>query len=109
MKKAFAVALCLLGLASTDINAQENRRVRIVNQSSSSIRYLYASNVDRNHWEEDILGPMRVIAPGYYINANIDGGTGHCLYDLRAVLADGRQAVRHRFNVCASSSWTVTD
>ena len=109
MKKAFAVALCLLGLASTDINAQENRRIRIVNQSSSSIRYMYASNVDRRGWEEDILGPMRVIAPGYYINANIDDGTGHCLYDLRAVLADGRQAVRYRFNVCASSSWTVTD
>jgi hypothetical protein len=110
MKKMLTAALCLLSLAGSQIvNAQENRRVRIVNQSSSTIRYFYASNVDRHGWEEDILGPMRVIAPGYYVNVNIDDGSGHCLYDLRAVLADNRQAVRYRFNVCTNSSWTVTD
>lgn len=110
MKKMLTAALCLLSLAGSQIvNAQENRRVRIVNQSSSAIRYFYASNVDRPGWEEDILGPMRVIAPGYYVNVNIDDRSGHCLYDLRAVLADNRQAVRYRFNVCTNSSWTVTD
>jgi hypothetical protein len=109
MKKMLTAALCLLSLAGSQIvNAQENRRVRIVNQSSSAIRYFYASNVDRGTWERDILGPM-VIAPGYYVNVNIDDGSGHCLYDLRAVLADNRQAVRYRFNVCTNSSWTVTD
>ena len=109
MKKSFAAALCLLGLAGAEINAQENRRVRIVNRSSSSIVYMYASNVDRRTWEQDLLGPMRVIAPGYYVNANINDGSGHCYYDLKAVLADRREAVRYRFNVCTESSWTVTD
>ena len=110
MKRMLTAALCLLSFVNAGIvNAQENRRVRIVNQSSSTIRYFYASNVDRGTWERDILGPMQVIAPGYYVNVNIDDGSGHCLYDLRAVLADNRQAVRYRFNVCTNSSWTVTD
>jgi hypothetical protein len=109
MKKTFAAALCLLGLAGAEINAQENRHVRIVNRSSSSIEYLYVSNVDNGSWLKDILGPWRVIAPGYYLNANIDDGSGHCYYDLRAVLVDKRQAVRYRFNVCTESSWTVMD
>ncbi len=103
------VALCLFGLIGTALQAQENRRVRIINRASSSIQYLYASNVDRRSWEEDILGAWRVIAPGYYRDVNIDDGSGHCLFDIKAVLSDGREAVGRNINVCTSTSWTVYD
>ena len=103
------VILCLSGLINTALQAQENRRVRVINRASSPIRYLYASNVDRGTWEEDILGPLRVIASGNYMDVNIDDGSGHCLYDVRAVLYDGREAVTRNLNVCTSGSWTVTD
>ena len=102
------VALALVGL-TTIAEAQENRYVRIINRSSDSIRYFYASNVDRTVWEEDILGPMRIIAPGHYVDVNIDDHSGHCLFDLKAVLWDGRVATERRFNVCTNSSWTVVD
>ena len=109
MRRIFAGALCLLALAASTTQAQFNRHVRIVNRSSSTIEYLYASNIDRETWEEDILGQYRVIAPGYYRDANIDDGTYHCRYDLKAVLRDGRVAVSRNFDVCANSSWTVYD
>lgn len=110
MKKFFvASVLCLLSFGGANSNAAENRRVKIVNRASAPIRYFYASNVDRGNWEEDILGPGRVLFTDHYIWVNIDDGSGHCRYDLRAVLADGRQAVRRNFNVCAESSWTVVD
>ena len=113
MRQDYAKDICrrslLLALAASTTQAQFNRHVRIVNRSSSTIEYLYASNIDRGSWEEDLLGPYRVIAPGYYRDANIDDGTYHCRYDLKAVLRDGRVAISHNFDVCANSSWTVYD
>jgi hypothetical protein len=107
MKTLAAIALCLMSLTSA--NAGEDRRVRIINRSSAPIRYFYASNVDRTGWEEDILGPLRIILPGESILVNIDDGSGHCLYDMKAVLYDKRTATIRKFNVCANSSWTVQD
>ncbi|HEX4229502.1 MAG TPA: hypothetical protein VHZ07_12595 [Bryobacteraceae bacterium] len=101
--------VCLLASLTFSAHSEENRRVRIINRASSSIRYLYASNVDRRTWEEDLLGPFAVLLPDHYVDVNIDDGTGHCRYDLRAVLSDGREAVTSNFNVCAEPSWTVTD
>ncbi|MGO4882094.1 MAG: hypothetical protein ACLP59_14875 [Bryobacteraceae bacterium] len=102
------IALGLFGLMGTAAQAQENRHVQIVNRASSPIYHLYASNVDRGTWEEDLLGD-RVLLPGYWINANIDDGSGHCLFDMKAVLYDGRTAEIHGFNVCTGESWTVTN
>lgn len=106
------VAACLLFLPATftakSAAPQENRRVRVINHASSSIYYFYASNVDTGVWEEDILG-TQTIPPGQSRIVNIDDGTGHCFYDLKAVLADGRKAFRYKFNVCTQASWTVTD
>ncbi len=110
--RRFAVSLIavgLLGLSSMPAHGSENRYVRVVNRASSAIRYFYASNVDRDVWEEDILGAFRVIFPDHYMNINVDDGTGHCLYDFKAVLADGRTAITHNVNVCTQESWTVTD
>jgi hypothetical protein len=112
MKKFPAIVLCLFGfgllaLAGSAGQIQFGRRVQIVNRSSAAIEYLHASITDRRNWEEDLLGPMRVILPGHSIDAKIDDGAGHCRYDLRAVLIDGREVVESGFDVCANLSWTV--
>jgi hypothetical protein len=112
MKKIPAIALCLFGfgflaLGGSAGQAQFGRHVEIINRSSSAIEYLHASNTRRRTWEEDLLGPMRLIPPGHSIDAKIDDGAGHCRYDLRAVLLDGREAVQSGFDVCANISWTV--
>jgi hypothetical protein len=87
---------------------QENRRVRVINHASAAIYHFYASNIDSDNWEEDILGE-ETIPPGGSRIVNIDDGTGHCYYDLKAVLYDDREAVRRKFNVCTEASWTVTN
>jgi hypothetical protein len=106
------VAACILVstsiLSARTTSPQEDRRVKVINNASSAIYHFYASNVDSESWEEDILG-NRTIPPGKSVIINIDDGTGHCYYDLKAVLRDGREAVRRKFNVCTQSSWTVTD
>jgi hypothetical protein len=109
MKKLIAGFLCFLTMASVDGVAGENRRVRIINRSSTAMHYFYASNVDRTTWERDILGSRTVVMPNHYVDVNIDDGSGHCRYDLRVVMSDQREAVRRDFNVCTQSSWTITD
>jgi hypothetical protein len=104
---AFALVLTAAHSARTAA-PQENRRVKVINHSSSAIYHFYASNVDSDNWEEDILGE-ETIPPGGSRIVNIDDGTGHCYYDLKAVLYDEREAIRRKFNVCAEASWSDTN
>ena len=47
--------------------------------------------------------------PNHYVDVNLDDGSGHCKFDLRAVMSDRREAVRRDFNVCSEDSWTITE
>ena len=39
--------------------------------------------------------------------ANIDNGTNECIYDLKVVMADGKEHIKRRVNVCAVSRWVI--
>lgn len=108
-----AVSVLVLGVALTQparkANAEEDRRVEIINHASRPIYHLYISNVDEDRWGPDQLGLYETITPDHYRIFNVDDGTGHCRYDFKAVLSDGRYAVIHNLNVCTEGSWTVTD
>jgi hypothetical protein len=107
---AFLSVLSLLFLHATPIGAaQEDRRVKIINDSSRSVYHLYISNIDTDRWGEDLLGILETIGPNRYRVFNVDDGTGHCRFDFKAVMEDRSEAVRRNLNVCTQSSWTITD
>lgn len=116
MKRALvaSIALCALMAApgidfAPSADAQQlNRRVRIINNTSYTMISFQASNIRRRTWEEDMLG-RSVIRPGGSFVANINDGTGFCMFDLRARFVGGRQAVRRNVNVCSVSSWTISN
>lgn len=101
---AFA-AVATLGITSA--NALD-RRVDIINETSSVIVEFYASSVGVNDWEEDILGPD-VLAAGASVMVNIDDGTGYCRYDFMAVFDDGEEVIQENVNVCEISSFRFTE
>ena len=109
IKYAAAGALLLVsatsGAQSTD---GKNRKILVQNISSQAIRELYASPVTSTTWEEDLLG-QRTLGPNQSISANIDNGTNECNYDLKAVRANGSEAVERGVNVCARSKWAIGD
>jgi hypothetical protein len=113
MKKAFslllaaAVAMAVSGPAGAAPDGK-NRKVTVVNLSSSTMRELYASPITSTIWEEDLLG-QRTLTSGESISANIDNGTTECYYDLKAVLANGKAWEHRKVNVCAASKWVVAD
>ena len=113
MKKAFALvaaaaAMAIFAAPATAAPDGKNRKVTVENLSSQTLRELYASPVTSKTWEEDLLG-QRTLAAGSSINATIDNGTNECNYDLKAVMANGREHIKRGVNVCAVSKWVVGD
>ena len=85
-----------------------DRKVLVENISSQTLRELYASPVSSKNWEEDLLG-QRTVAAGSNLEANIDNGTNECIYDLKAVMANGREHIKRGVDVCKVSKWVVGD
>ncbi len=101
---AIAALVGLIFLATAVPSQAENRRVRIINETSWTMVEFYASNVGAETWEEDILG-YDILSSGDSVMMNIDDGTGYCLYDFKAVFADGDVLIRERVDVCTISSY----
>jgi len=83
----------------------------IINHTSYDMVGFYASNVDSNSWQENILTNNNIspLQPGQRLNVNVDNGTHHCMYDFKADFDNGSSAVRRRLDVCRTNSWTVID
>jgi len=99
-----------LTLAHSPASAQSgdyrNRHVTVIKATSKYMVKFQASNVDRPTWEENIFHGSR-LAPGASADINIDDGTRHCYYDLRATFSDGTTVERHNVNVCYVESWMI--
>lgn len=110
MKRALALFAAVAAISSQAAAApdRQDRRVQIVNASSQPIFNLYASPVTSSTWEEDLLGDS-VIDAGSSLVADIDNGTAQCNYDIKIVMANNREHIRRRVNVCTVSRITVTD
>jgi hypothetical protein len=89
---------------SGGVSDGENRHVSIHNDSAQPIREFYASRIGIDDWEEDILG-RDTLAAGASVDVNIDDGSGSCLFDFKAVFADGTSKTRSRINVCVVSEY----
>jgi hypothetical protein len=99
-------ATSVFALSAPDIAAAADRRVRIINNSNATLSQFYASNANRRSWEEDILGSS-VLPAGGSVMINIDDRSGACVFDFKAVLANGRTIEAYGMNVCQITSWTV--
>lgn len=105
--KLGALLLAAPLLFANDAAAQD-RRIRLINESSMTIREFYASNVNRRGWEEDILG-RRQIPPGRSMVINLDDGSGHCRFDFRTVMSNGRSIEKRGVDVCKLETYRITD
>lgn len=77
------------------------------NQSSYVISEFYASPVDVEDWEQDILGED-VLDAGSAARVTIADGREQCDYDLLIVFEDG-DSTEDTTNLCETGSYTVTD
>jgi hypothetical protein len=103
---ALLIASFAFALLTPDVAAAQDRRVRIINDPNTTVTRFYASNANRRSWEEDILG-RSVLPAGRSVMINIDDGSGACMFDFKAVLANGRTVEAYGMNVCRLSAWTI--
>lgn len=83
----------------------QNRWVTISNRTGYTIMEFYSTNVNATSWGNDVLG-RRVISHGGEMDINFDDGSGHCLFDFRAVFNDGDVLEASGVNVCEIGRYT---
>ena len=106
MRKILFLAFAFL--ISISAAQAQDRRIRLINESSQRIEEFHASNVNRRGWEEDILG-RRVLNPGQSIVINLNDGTGQCRFDFLTVMANGTKIEKRNVDVCRLETYRITD
>lgn len=100
-----AAAAALLALA-TPASANDYQ-VEIVNKTGMALKHFYASVTATDDWEEDILG-RDVLDDGDSFVANIDDGSGKCMYDFKGVFENGQFLVHKNIDVCSVHTYTYS-
>ncbi|MCF6272830.1 MAG: hypothetical protein L3J37_06505 [Rhodobacteraceae bacterium] len=113
MKKVAYAAAALLFVAACDVSDLDvggggiglNHVMTINNNTGVTMTQFYASNSGQRYWGPDQLGAT-VMYSGSGRLINFEDGTGACLYDFKAVFADGDQLITTNRNVCVESNWS---
>ncbi len=80
------------------------------NESSIDIHYLFVSNSDDENWGQDILGEDVIVQSGEFGTVTIADDSDACLYDIKAVAADGETSVEfQQVNLCEEQAVTISD
>ena len=100
--------LATLAVATTGAVLADPRDFTLVNGTDGIITHAYVSPADTNSWEEDVLG-TDVLGPGDSVDIYFtDAGTG-CVYDIKVLVADGREGYLWGVNLCDTSTVTFTN
>jgi len=90
-------------IAHADCNDGENRRVRIINETSGNMVKFYASPPGVETWEDNILSSPIKAYDSRVIN--FDDGRCRCVYDFRAEFNDRQPTMTYKLNVCTLETY----
>ena len=98
--------LATMAVASTTSALADPRDFTLVNNTDGVITHLYVSTVDTSNWEEVVLG-RDVLSPGETVDIYFTGGSD-CMYDIKVLVADGREGYIWGVNLCSTSTVTFS-
>ena len=108
-RAAFIVAGAFVAAATfTTSSMAEDRRVKVINETSYVVTHFYGSNAGSQSWEEDILG-QDTLAPNKSVTINFDDGSGYCKFDFKVVFEDGDEVTRNGIDVCQTSVYRLSE
>ena len=105
-------AVLVLGMAGQATSAPQSkdgydRQLRIHNQTGWTMTGFQASDSRSRAWREDRLS-SGAVASGQSWNLTVDDGSGACVFDFRATMANGQTLERHNVNVCQIADFYFT-
>ncbi len=103
--RASLFILLLLPGAAIAQSAAPNPSFNLVNRGSAAIKEFFATPAGRPNWGRDRL-EGKGLAPGVKVAIRLPAD-GNCIYDLRAVFADGRAEDRRGLNTCSAEDIAV--
>jgi hypothetical protein len=98
----------LVAFAVTTSASAEDRRVKIINETSFTITHFFGSNAGSGSWEEDILG-QDTLGPNQSVVINFDDGSGYCKFDFKVKFSDGDEVVREGIDVCETTVYRLSE
>jgi hypothetical protein len=98
----------IVAFAVTTSSSAEDRRVKIINETSYTITHFYGSNAGSKSWEEDILG-QDTLSPNGSVVINFEDGSGYCKFDFKVRFSDGDEVIREGIDVCETTVYRLTE
>jgi hypothetical protein len=108
LRRAAIVMGTLVAFAVATSASAEDRRVKIINETSVAITHFYGSNAGSGSWEEDILG-QDTLAPNQSVIINFDDVSGYCKFDFKVKFSDGDEVIREGVDVCESTVYRLSE
>jgi hypothetical protein len=104
--KKIALASALALMLNVSVSEAQDVNIQLVNNTPYRIVAFFASVVNVQSWEENMLHGT-FLRPFSYINVNLYDGRNQCVYDLKAHFEDGDVVVKRNFNACALKFWRI--
>jgi hypothetical protein len=107
--KPIIAALGLAAMTLTGPATAQNRDygINVVNDTGTTIEYLYYSACRDQNWGPDRLGSQEVIRDRQSRFVDMYDGIRSCCRDMRAKLVNGASRQRMNVDVCTEHQWVV--
>ena len=105
-KRALASLAIVTGFSG--VCAAEDLTFTLTNSTSAVIDQFYASPVDTNDWEDDILG-ADILDAGDALDITIADGSEQCDYDMKFIFQDGDEVRENGINLCDTGTYTLSE
>ena len=103
MKRNILNALLILTAMVGQATAQD-MGLNIHNETGVTLYRFYSTNTGSDVWGSDVMGSS-TLESGASMRLNFDNADGYCLFDFRAVFADGDELTRQGVNVCETADY----
>ena len=106
-------AISVTPAISQNSNDGKSRKLIVYNQGNIQIITFNGAPTRTNSWGPDLMPGTGKIRPGRARMFNLDDGQGSCLYNLRAMFADGTVVSMQNADICgaiaAGDGWVTSN
>lgn len=111
MRQAFSIAAswavsCVFSVLVAGAAMADQRDFTLVNSTGDAIDQVFVESVKSDEWGDDVMG-RDSLEDGESVDISFEGYGSQCVFDMKAVYADGEAVVWYDINLCKISRLTL--